>query len=283
MNESLPQGDDLWSSYSQQYIINDSESKNDYIFKDEIGSIFPFFPIINKDPIDWDKENKERNKSLKDNKEEEEEKPQHLKENAENSNKFVVKKIKRGPKKKKDNIITHKSDSSDNCLRKINVHYLSFIVLFLNDVLEKLQYKTKFYKLQYKFKTKINKTEFNSLKIKNIGQIISNNISDKYKFKDIEYNKKLFKKITNNKRNKVLENILSENYVELFKKIYFKSKNIINLVEYGLDKTFYLSNKVKMFKDLLLKCDTNSKSYYRNMLTCIKRNFIKDLIFLEIK
>ena len=259
---------DLFTIYSQRFINIDSDSENDNILKNDNGSnIFPFFGKIIKEPIESDEESKTKNIDFRDKKEKEEKSP------------FVVnKQKKRGKEKKKVNIRTHKPDASDNCLRKINVHYLSFIVSFLNDILAKLQYGKKFCKLQYKFKKTIKKKEINSLKSKNIGQILSNNISDKYKYKDTDYNQKILNQIKN--KNKVLINILSENYLELFKKFYFKSKNIINLGEYGLDKTIILSDKVKMFKDLLLKYGMNDKSFNRNMLKCIKRNFISDLIFL---
>lgn len=272
-------GYDFSTSSIQKYINSDLESENDNILKDDNGSnIFPFFQNIIKDTNNLDEESKEKKKDIyfNDKKEKEEQSHQLKDDNVENSTKFIVKKRKRGPMKKKANNKTHRPDATDNCLRKINVHYLAFIVSFLNDILEKLKYKKKFYKLQYEFKIKTKKKDINSLKTKNIGQIIANNISDKYKNKDADYNRKLLKQI----KHKVLNNILSENYLVLFKKFYFKSKNIINLGEYGLDKTISLSNKVKMFKDLLLKDGVNNKSFYRNMLRCIKRNFITDLIFL---
>ena len=271
-------GYDFSNSLSQKYIYSDSESEKDNYLNNDIAlNIFPFFQNINKDHINLNEESKEKNNEIyfNDNKEKEEKSPQN-----ENSPQFIVKKRKRGPEKKTDNYKTHRHDATDNCLRMIKVHYLSFIVSFLNNILKKEQYKQKFYNLKYDFKKTTNKKEINSLKGKTIGQIIANNISDKYKCKNSNYNQKLFEQITNNKDSKVLNNILSENYLELFKKIYFKSTNIINFGEYGLDRAIHLSNKVKMFKDLLLELRANDKSFYRNMQICVKRNFIKDLIFL---
>ena len=106
----------------------------------------------------------------------------------------VMLKQKRGPKKKKiSNKKIHKSDSQDNLLTKIKVHYLSFIVLFLNDVLSNLNYKQRFLHLSHKFKIKggkkPKKEKSEKLTDMTIGEIISKEISDKYKHKGIGQSK----------------------------------------------------------------------------------------------
>lgn len=191
-------------------------------------------------------------------------------------------KQKRGPKKKNNNNKrVHSGDSQDNLLRKIKVHYLSFIVSFLNVILGHLNYKQRLFNLDYKFKIKgdkkAEKQKKEKLKDMTIGEIICKNISSKYKHTHVNYNKIIINKI---KEDKVLNKILSINYLILFNKIYFRNKKKINLREYGLDKTIYLSNEVKMFKDLLLKDEgKKTKNYDKNMYICIKQNFIPDLIF----
>ena len=72
---------------------------------------------------------------------------------------------------------THDKNTSDNLLRKVQVHYLSFIVNYLNDILKNLKYKQKFFNLDYDFKSNINKEYVENLKTKTIGEIISNKIS----------------------------------------------------------------------------------------------------------
>ena len=75
-----------------------------------------------------------------------------------NKNLFTSKifiKQKRGRKKEKiENKNFHTNKSTDNILRKIQVHYLSFIIDFVNDILRLLNYKQKFYPLEQKFKKK---------------------------------------------------------------------------------------------------------------------------------
>ena len=200
----------------------------------------------------------------------------------------VILKKKRGRQTKKNSKREHNFDSQDNILRMIKVHYLNFIVSFLNDILFNLNYKERFKKLDYDFKKNINQKFLDELKRKNIGDIISNKISDKYKEnkkkeKNEEFYKNFNKDIYNHlKENEVINNILSQNYLDLFKKIYYKSNRIIDLKKFGLFKTITLSINVKMFKDLQLKVKENlkNKSNKANLEQCIKRNFIPELIFM---
>lgn len=177
------------------------------------------------------------------------------------------------------NIKIHDKFSTDNLLRKIQVHYLTFIVNFLNDILSKMKFEQRFFKLDYGIKKNVNKKYVESLKNQSIAEIICNKISVKYRKQDEYANIKVYEII---KENEVLNRILSENYLKLFKKIYFKSNNTINLKEYGLDENIVLSKQVKMFKDLLKDneaLDIN-KEYIKNIKECAVQNFIPDSIFL---
>ena len=183
-----------------------------------------------------------------------------------------------GGKKRKDNeknLIFHDRNRTDNLLRKIQVHYLSFIVSYLNDILKNLNYKKKFLKLNYKFKSNINKNFVDSLKKKNIGDIISTEISVKYKNKDKNINKELYEKI---KDNDVLNKIFEDNYLKLFRQVYYKSRKKINLKEYGLNKEIILSKNVKMVDDLLK--NNNDLDEIKKIKESIIKNFLPDSIFL---
>jgi hypothetical protein len=190
-------------------------------------------------------------------------------------------KRKRGREKKKvskRNIRIHKPDSQDNILRKIHVHFLSFIVPYLNELLKYLGYKQKFLKLNYIFKRKADKTTVKELKNKSIGDIISKKISNKYRNKNKDHNKLLYNEI---KDKEIIKNIFSEKYITLFKNVYYRNNKIISLKEYGKEEKVILSNDVKTYEDLLLK--ENSKEINinkREFTKCIKRNFIPESIFL---
>ena len=191
--------------------------------------------------------------------------------------KFTLKSKKRGRVKQKKINKIHDKHTIDNVLRKVQVNYMTFLISFINEILKNLNYNEKFLKLDYSIKKNINKDFFESLKTKNIEEIICSKISGKYK-KEKKNNRNIFEKIKEkkNKEKKVIINILSENYLNFFWKIYYKSCKLINLKEYGLDKEIILSDKVIMYKDLLKKneeLDPN-ENYNNNINNCVNNNFI---------
>ena len=174
---------------------------------------------------------------------------------------------------------THTKNTSDNILTKIQNHYLTFIVDYLNDILKSCNIKKEFFKFDHKLKIQIKKDIIESLKSKNIGEIVCNmKISNKYKRNHDEYyNIKLYDTI---KENQLLNKIFSENYLTLFKKIYYTNKRKINLNEYGFNKEIILSDKVKTYKDLLLKNQDDQKKHNNSINGCIIQKFLSDSIFL---
>ena len=197
------------------------------------------------------------------------------------SRKIIKIKRKRGREKNivsKRNIRIHKPDSQDNILRKIHVHFLSFIVPYLNELLKYLGYKQKFLKLNYIFKRKADKTTVKELQNKSIGDIISKKISNKYRNKNKDHNKLLYNEI---KDKEIIKKILSEKYITLFKNVYYRNNKIISLKEYGKEEKVILSNDVKTYEDLLLKENSKEININKRKFTkCIKRNFIPESIFL---
>jgi hypothetical protein len=112
------------------------------------------------------------------------------------------------------------------------------------------------------------------LKKKTIGEIICNKISKKYVHLNENSNKLLIKKL---EEKNVFKNILNQNYLKLMK-FYFKSNATINLKQYGIDKIIVLSNKVKMFKDLLTKLE-NDENHKGRIKERILQNFKEESIF----
>ena len=180
--------------------------------------------------------------------------------------KFIVEKestkkgSKRGRKNQKNNVNgknkTHDKNSSDNLLSKIQNHYLNFIISFMNEIFKFFNIRQQLKGLDHKFKSNVSKKHVEYLKTTNIRDIICHEISTKYKIKRDINNKSICDKI----KNKVLNTILSENYLKLFRKVYYNKSNIINLKEYGLDKDIILSDKVKLFKNWR---EMNSNNEYR--------------------
>ena len=173
----------------------------------------------------------------------------------------------------------HDKFGTDNLLRKIQVHYLSFIVDFSNSVLLKFQYDEFFVKIDYKLKRKVNKDYISFLKGLNISEILCWDISPKFRKITKENNKNLYNKVI---ENPVIKQIFEEKYLSLFRDIYFKNKRIINLSKYGLNDNIKLSEKkVKMYNELLEKIekeekgiDIDKKEYIDKLQNCIKKIYL---------
>jgi hypothetical protein len=166
---------------------------------------------------------------------------------------------------------THDKFSSDNIIRKIKVHSISFIVFFLNDILRSFGIKEKFLKLDYKFINDIKKQNFAELKNKNIGDIISNKISSKYK-KDKNINSNLYELL---KLNKVLEKIFDIKYITFFEKYYMKKEKTIDLRIFGIEKEITLSKKTKTYYEFLEKEKSKAKDekYINQIKECLNENY----------
>ena len=161
----------------------------------------------------------------------------------------------------------HSKFDKDNILRTMQVHFITFIVNYINEILSYFGFKDndKFYQISYNFKKNIKKSVFNDLKNNSIGNVLRQKISSKYK-KDEDTNIKLYDKLINND---IIKEFLSENYINLFNKIYYKNKKEI---KYG-DKNIYLSKDVKTFEDFV-----NNKKYddlYRErIIKAVENNFL---------
>ena len=191
-----------------------------------------------------------------------------------NKNKFVIKKgIGRGRKraKKLKYYRTHHFDSIDNNLRKIHINFITFIVYYINVILNQLNYKERFYNLSYSFKKRINKMILEDLKSQTIKDIISNNISEKYKNINKNINYEIVSKIESEN---LLNKILSEKYIDLFKKVYFKNNRCIDLRKYGHNKIIILPKYIKKYKELLIKNQKKDKNIKKKFEECIKQYFL---------
>ena len=165
----------------------------------------------------------------------------------------------------------HDKFSPDNIKRKIQVHYLTFIVLLINDILESFGFTTKFLNLDYEFKKIVNKSHFSLLKNSTIGDIISNKISNKYKKKEKDYNSNLYEYI---KTFEFLRKIFNMNYLEFFKIFYMKNERTVDLKIFGIEKVISLSEKTETYYDLLEK--EKDEKYIKHIDECINKNYKKE-------
>ena len=152
----------------------------------------------------------------------------------------------------------HNKTQNDNILRKINVHFLNFIIDFINEVLCKCNLKTKnindkFYEINGKYKKIINKTNFNSISNQTISQILTLENNNKYINKN--QNRELFNKIKNN-NNEILNKTLSKKYIDIFKEVFYINKK--DIIYEGLEL-----NLPKTFDDFLLNVKANEDNLYK--------------------
>lgn len=203
---------------------------------------------------------------------------------ARNAIKFITTKSNRGRKRKRDEDTEteniehngHTKYSSDNIKTKVQCHFFSFLRKFVNFFLVHFGYTEQFFDIDYKDKINSNKKTFPLLKESPIGDILSKNISPKLK---TQPNKQIisiiYQKVI---KNPIINNLLSEKYITLFKEIYYKSNPIINLKGYGLDYTFKLSPKIPMFDSLKKKINKRIKQedYIQEVIKFIENNYLNE-------
>ena len=174
----------------------------------------------------------------------------------------------------------HTRNKFDNIITKIQVSYINFLVNFINIILDAYNRKDlKFFYLNAKFK-KINKIEKRKeLKKKSISDIITNDISPKYKTLEKDINLKIYKKIEKDGLNDIIY-ILNQKFLFFFENIYYKNLRTFNLKDFGLiDLEIKLPNDLELFENLLMKNDKSYKfkEYEIKIKKCVKRHFLGGL------
>lgn len=205
----------------------------------------------------------------------------NTKENTQNSgNKnFEMTKKKAGRKRINDNKKeqkdehVHSKESKDNIIRKIQVHFHNFLLLFINEIIINygLDKKFQFIDIDYTYKKNIKKEDFEKLKSKEIHQILCQNISPKFRKIskiDKEINNKIYSEVI---KYDSIRRILSERYINIFRNIYYVNKRVIN----DYDLNIKLSNNIKTYQDLL---EENS-DYIEKIKKEVKDNYLPKKLF----
>ena len=195
--------------------------------------------------------------------------------------------IKKGRKEKTGKINEydyghiHDKSSADNILRKIQIHYISFLIDYLNYLLECFGYEDKFLDIEYQCKKDVSNKYITFLKGITIGELLSKKRSSKFRTHNKEHNKNVYNKVINNP---VINKILSEKYITLFKDVYYKNETIINLKKYGSNKCISLNiKKVKMFEHLLEdtinEIEEKDEEYIKKIIKIVKKKYLDDASF----
>ena len=109
-----------------------------------------------------------------------------------------------------------------------------------------------------------------------IGQILNQNISTKYRkqFKeDKDKNNKLYLEVI---KYDGIRKILSEKYINIFRNFYYKNKRDLN--DYGLN--IKLSNDIKTYQDLLKQHSKESK-YAEAINQIVEKCYLPQKLFIH--
>ena len=169
--------------------------------------------------------------------------------------------LKRGRKGSNVNKRIHGASDDDNIMRKIQVHYLSFVINFVNDIIRTFTNNKNvpmFKNLDYQIKKTVNHKSVENLKSKKLSEIIQLKVSPKMKIHDESVNKIIYYKICN--ICPFMFDFLQKSYLNLFKEYYFNKNKILEVN----GKVIQLSKKTKTFHDLMEK-NTSQKDKLKYM------------------
>lgn len=144
----------------------------------------------------------------------------------------------------------HNASDYDNVLRKIQVHFLSFIVYFVNDLIEAFLPKNRelrFKNINYDLKKTVSHSYVQLLKNKKIGEILQFQASSKNRKFDSSINQQIFEKVC--QLSPFLKNFFELSYLEVFNNYYYKSNR--HFVFEGVQVN--ISQRTKVFIDLIQK------------------------------
>ena len=177
---------------------------------------------------------------------------------------FIIEKVfinqKRGRKTTRGNKKeTHTSLTFDNIISKVQIHFLSFLISFLNECAFNFSSdkKVKFLNFAHFLKSNSTSKHIDQIKKYTIKKLLEEwEISDKYKNYKKDNNKSILKKLVND--NPIFEKIFQKKYLEFFLLYFNNEEPLDELIING--NVIRLSGKTKSFYDLLAK-NENSKEY----------------------
>ena len=187
---------------------------------------------------------------------------------------FLKKKRGKKAKSQDSNIFKkcHGSEDFDNIQRKIQVHFISFLISLANDKIEKIfgkKNKYQFKDVKYELKRIVNHKNVEYLKRCKYSDIIQMKISPKNKKFGEDTNKNIYLEIT--QLSKDLKNFFDKNYLYIFQKYYLGLKANEKEINFEGEK-IALSVKTKGFYHLFEKNGFSKKF----------NNVIKDVYFTDV-
>ena len=195
-----------------------------------------------------------------------------------NANKFNKKRGRQNNKIKPQ----HTEYKNDCRMAKIQVSYISFLIKFINYIMERMRLSYFFIDLNGKYKSNINQTFRNSLNKKTIKEILFEApISGRFT-REQDYNIQVYNRLEKEGYNLIIK-ILNKNFLFFFEKIYYDNQKKLDLSSFGFDPyEIELPDDIKVFEDLLNKRKKEDFTNYKNqMKKCAEKYFIKSSKLLE--
>ena len=148
----------------------------------------------------------------------------------------------------------HNRADFDNLQTKIQVHFINFLINFINDIVHTIfnSNNISFKDINYEAKKRINHSYIINIFQKPIKNIITENITKKYKTlnKQLDYNKKLYEQLI--KYSKWFKDVLEKKYIDFFHLYYYNKNKPLDIVTIN-GKIIVVSKKTKSFHHLLNK------------------------------
>ena len=190
------------------------------------------------------------------------------------SDKEVLFPEKKKNKRKKE----HDKFEKDNVMRKINIHFISFIVKFVNYNIKRFISNNHplFANLSYDFKKNINNNTFKELKSKTIGEVLKNEGSNKNK-RNMNYQKDENEKLYNFLHESVLRDLLDINYIQFFRQVYMQppgNTELEVLKKYKIPKTILFFDD--FIKSEVEKDKINGELYRERLEYLSKSEFVNE-------
>ena len=192
-------------------------------------------------------------------------------------NKPSINKKKRGRKITNNNDNKRKRDPhdkfvNDNVIKKIQIHYMNFIINFINDC---ISYKEKSYQFKYfihKVKSDSSKKHIKELENSSINYLLKNiPISSKFKCSE-NRNKNLVDKLLKNEEDNFFKEIFGMKYLELFD-YYFNNNE-------PSEEIIINNNKIKLSSDtnIFYELIQNNKDMKERILQIVEKIYNKKLV-----
>ena len=146
----------------------------------------------------------------------------------------------------------HDKKSFDNIITKVQVHFITFLINFSNDVIKEESGKDidlLFKDIDYKTKRNVKSENLESFKRSKVEDILKNPVSKKFRSINENHNKEIYQQVVN--ISEIIKDYFNMNFVEIFEK-YFNNCNLVSKITIS-GKDINLSKATKCFYDLINK------------------------------